>query len=401
MSFLSFLSFLPFLSILPAVLLTAACDNGNPAPAPRLWTMAELQQSFHQGSACSNPGGLPCNTFVDASADGTRDVLQFKLAFAEGQPAAYLTTDFWDNYDRIWLEPMYILVTAWNDAPPAMNRLKRDDGNVAGPIFSIGPQSTFYSPYWQVFYVEVPPGTSPTKYTSARQLFQEHLIMHAGPNRFASIGPPSLSLPSAEDIKGLVPDIGRYLAKGDGDLANVVTSAQSLTGWLDGTSISYVDFGTDNFDADANRVIQDVPLFMFVTPDSTGKLNPLGAPNIGGVAPLFSRLPGQVSPAHRPHFGALWRLHFVALPKTAAMFAASQADDLVAAGDDAAVIYPKVRRVATDGGCFATGEAFGKCVWLDSQAAIEQTLGPKAITRTALQPACPFMMFGGYAVPFQ
>ena len=35
------------------------------------------------------------------------------------------------------------------------------------------------------------------------------------------------------------------------------------------------------------------------------------------------------------------------------------------------------------------------CTWLDSQAAIEDNLGAKAIIRTALQPACPFVMWRG------
>ena len=377
-----------------------ACGDATPAPAQRLWTMADLQLSSHQGTACSNPGGLPCTYFVDRGADQVHDVLQFKLAFGEGAPIGYMTTDFWANYDRIWLQPMYFLVTAWNRDAPAVNRLAAEGGGLTGPIFSVGPASPFYSPYWQIVYVEVPPGTPPTRYTSARQLFDDGLVMHAAANRFASIGPASVSLPSADDMTLLFPDLQNYLVAGTTP-ADLVASSQALTGWLDGAPVSYVDFGNDNFAADPSRVILDVPLFLFEQADDHGLFGPMGAPNVGGVAPLFSRLPGLVSPTHRPRFGALWRLHAVLLPTAAAMFTVDAAARLIGAGGDAAAIRQKVRRVALDGGCFADLSAFDACVWLDSQAAIEANLGPAGIVRTGLQPACPFVMYGGYAVPHQ
>jgi hypothetical protein len=377
-----------------------ACGDASQAPAQRLWTMADLQLSSHQGTSCTNPGGLPCTYFVDRGADQVRDVLQFKLAFGEGNPIAYMTTDFWANYDRIWLEPMYLLVTAWNQDAPAANRLTKDGGGLAGPIFSVGPASKFYSPYWQIFYVEVPPGTPATKYISARQLFDDGLVMHAGPNRFASIGPASVSLPSAADMTYLFSDLQNYLAGGTTP-ADLVASSQALTGWLDGAPVAYVDFGNDNFDADANRVILDVPLFLFEQADDHGVFGPMGAPNVAGVAPLFSQSPGLVSPTHRPRFGALWRLHVVLLPRAAAMFTVDAATTLINAGGDAATIRLKVRRVALDGSCFADLNAFGSCVWLDSQAALEANLGQSGLVRTGLQPACPFVMYGGYAVPHQ
>jgi len=369
--------------------------------------MADLQASFHAGSTCVNPAGLPCNYFVNAGVTGN-DVLQFKLAFSEGQPMGYITTDFWANYPEIWLEPMYILVTAWNADLPANNRLKNPDTMKAtGPIFSIGPQSAFYSPFWQVFYVEVPAGTPPTRYTSAKQLFDDHLVMHQGPNRFASIGPGNLFLPSADDISMIVQllgasPIGDYLLKGIGDLPNVLLASQSLTGWLDGASVSYVDFGPDNFDVGAGQVIQDVPLFLFKHYDDNGNLTLAGAPNVGGVAPLFSHLPGRLSESGRPQFGALWRLHVVTLPPTAGVFQQTDALAAIDRGADAAVMKAKVLRVALKSSCFMDLAAdTDTCVWLDSQRAIEDNLGDKAIARTDLQPACPFVMFNGTAVPPQ
>ncbi len=405
----------PAALIAPLLLVVISCSDGTPAAqAQRLWTMADLELSLAQIPGCVNPAGLDCDYFVNKGVNNN-DVLQFKLAFSESAPMGYITTDFWANYPQIWLEPMYILVTAWNADPPASNRLKDAMNNVTGPIFSVGPQSAFWSPFWQVFYVEVPVGTPPTKYTSARQLFDDHLVMHPGPNRFASIGPSTVSLgsstvslPSADDISNkIMPTVGDYLVNGIQDLAGVVAASKALTGWLDGAAVSYVDFGTDNFDVGPGQVIEDVPLFLFRKYDANGVLKSAGAPNVGGVAPLFSHLPGRISvdmtsKQPRPQFGALWRLHIVTLPKTAQIFLKENADDAIVLGASQAVMYAKVNRVVLDDSCFKTlSDVTDTCIWLDSQRAIEDNLGDKAITRTDFQPACPFVMFNGLPVHYQ
>jgi hypothetical protein len=316
----------------------------------------------------------------------------------------YITTDFWANYPQIWLEPMYILVTAWNASPPAANRLLDENGKPSPPIFSIGLQSAFWSPFWQTYYVEVPAGTPSTKYTSTKQLFDDHLVMHPGPNRFASIAPSDLSLPSATDISLAIsaraPNVAAYLQTGSE--VDVFNSSKTEAGWLDGVLRPFFDFGTDNFEADANQVIQDVPLFLFVRPDASGVLKPAGIQNVGGVAPLFSHVPGRVSASNRPQFGALWRLHFVTLPTSAGVFAMTDETDAIAKGGLAADLDTMVGRVALDTSCFlnlAMGPSV--CTWLDSQRAIEDNLGEKAIQRTDFQPACPFVMWRGKAVPFE
>jgi hypothetical protein len=388
--------------------LLAVASCGQPTPSgtsQRLWTSADLQASFHAGSTCANPANLPCDYFVAKGAGDEGDVLQFKAAFSEGQPMGYITTDFWANYPQIWLEPMYILVTAWNDKAPGANRLLDENNQPSPPIFSIGTHSAFWSPFWQTFYVEVPAGTPSAKYTSTRQLFDDKLVMHPGPNRFASIAPAGLSLPSADDIStailNLAPNVAAYLK---GKLEDVVASSKTEFGWLDGVLMPFFDFGTDNFDANGDQEIQDVPLFLFEKYDSNGVLKPLGVSNVGGVAPLFSHVPGRVSAGNRPQFGALWRLHIVTLPPKAAVFTTTDEAAAITPGGmvTAADLDTMVGRVALDAGCFehlaATGLA--ACTWLDSQRAIEDNLGEKAIQRTDLQPACPFVMFNGLPVPF-
>ncbi len=387
-----------------ATLLLSAASCGQPsqsATSQRLWTMVDLEASYRGGSTCVNPAGLPCDYFVSAGTNG--DSLQFKPAFSEGQPMGYITTDFWANYPQIWLEPMYILVTAWNTSPPAANRLLDEMGNPSPPIFSIGLQSAFWSPFWQTFYVEVPAGTPSSKYTSTRQLFDDKLAMHPGPNRFASIATPTLSLPSAADITNAInaraPNVAAYL--GPNNVDDIFKSSKTESGWLDGVLMPFFDFGTDNFEANANQEIQDVPLFLFMRPDANGVPQPAGIQNVGGVAPLFSHVPGRVSASNRPQFGALWRLHFVTLPPNAGVFAMKDETDAIGRGGLAADLDTMVGRVALDTSCFlnlAMGPSV--CTWLDSQRAIEDNLGEKAIQRTDLQPACPFVMWRGKAVPF-
>ena len=50
---------------------------------------------------------------------------------------------------------MYVPVTGWSGGEAA--RASR-----AQPIFSVGPGSRFYSPFWQMIYVEVPRTASAT-----------------------------------------------------------------------------------------------------------------------------------------------------------------------------------------------------------------------------------------------
>jgi hypothetical protein len=402
---------------LPLTLALAGGACGGPPPAPnRLWTMADLQYESHQ-SNCSNPAQLGCQYFVTPRLETDQDVLVFKLAFAEGEPMGYITTDFWANYDRIWVQPMYFLVTRWNADAPRANRLLEEDGvTLAGPIFSVGPDSAFYSPFWSVFYVEVPPGTASGKYTSARQLFDDGLVMHQGANRFASIAPATVDLPNAQDITQLYQglfkvDVNDYLAPianppspDDTPLARVVASAQRLpSGWIDGVSVPYFDFGTDNFAANSALEVQDVPLYVFTQRLPTGVDDFLGAPNVGGVAAPFSGVAARVSPDHRPQFGGLWRLYLVNVPEGAAMLDKATATSPTT-GEVPDMLKARVLRVALNADdCFgplkASEGAMDTCVWLDSQKALEYNLPPSAFTRTGLQPACPFVMWKRYPVP--
>jgi hypothetical protein len=57
-----------------------------------------------------------------------------------------------------------------------------------------------------------------------------------------------------------------------------------------------------------------------------------------------------------------------------------------------------VGRVAVNPDCFPDPGFPQSCVWLDSQAAIEDQL-PSAIARTEILGTCPFVTYAGKAVP--
>ena len=176
----------------------------------------------------------------------------------------YITTDFWANYPQIWLEPMYILVTAWNDKAPGANRLRDENNQPSPPIFSIGTHSAFWSPFWQTLYVEVPSGTPSAKYTSTRQLFDDHLVMHPGPDRFASIAPTALCA-VAEAFRAPssigCSTVAAYLKGGADALAGVVNSSKLERRWLDGVLVPFFElrYSTTSRPS-ADQEIQDVAI---------------------------------------------------------------------------------------------------------------------------------------------
>src|SRR5262249_9804617 len=103
------------------------------------------------------------------------DGLNVWPAFTEGKTAAIVVAEVWQNVPQVWLQPWYRLVTAWDPGNPGANGLPG-----ANAIVDIGEQSLFYSPFWELVYSLVPPGTASDHYQSAKQLFRDNLEMHRG-----------------------------------------------------------------------------------------------------------------------------------------------------------------------------------------------------------------------------
>ena len=340
------------------------------------------------------PGGLPLGSILASDASGPH--LAIGNTFTLDYRDAYVTTEVWAGFPQVWAQPMYIAVATW--AP---------DGSVTYPggatkptfIFSVGPGSTFYSPYWRAIYFEVPPDTAPDAFTSARQVLDAQLPMHEGPGWVAPLVPGPVDVV----IDPIDP--------------NRIAQPKTVTGWLDGQQISALNFGTGTFQWDATFLVTETPLFVMMMRDASGDPVPLGMPSVGGEGPLFSGAPAQIAGPGQPRYGSYWRLYTALAPPKARVFAPPQwppsatlagkgvpvvADDGYGADVLAAPVADLadfLGRIALNPECFASlnqldpQSGAGACVYLDSQGAIEANVGGQGIDRTDLLVTCPFVNY--------
>jgi len=270
------------------------------------------------------------------------------------------------------------------------------------PIFSVGPGSAFYSPYWQIIRFTVPDGTAADAYTSARDVVDSGLGLRRGEGQILTLAPDAVVLP---------------------DTTRAIARPALTQGWLDGQPISFLNLGVGTFTWGADRVVDETPLFVFVMKNSDGKLQALDVPSVGGLGPVFDeKLTVPIDPVNKPLYGALWRVYTVELPTTARAFVpaaysdigpllaakhlpvdAPYADVFAATPDDAAhaTYDPFVGRVAATPSCFADPAQIdmdSACNWIDGERVIERTIDPSPIKRTRLLITCPFVSYRDGAV---
>ena len=123
----------------------------------------------------SFPAGFAPEAFLNPTGDGNA-TLRITPAFSEGGAAAYVVPEIWVNFDRIWVQPWYVLATAYDDSGPT--RLRDADGNNYPPVFDVSPRSLFYNQFWVLFYAVVPEESPIDHYTSAEKLFNEHRAIY-------------------------------------------------------------------------------------------------------------------------------------------------------------------------------------------------------------------------------
>jgi hypothetical protein len=379
-----------------ATLVLGACEQPAMPPPSRPWTMFDLQQAFDAETPVLEgvegfPKGFPYDTFVE----GRQPLIPVNRAFTEGGYSPYITTNLWANVPEVWVQPMYILVTGWNE-------LKQEWTKAGAPwIYTVGPKSRFHSPFWRVYWV-LAPNAGAGDYTSSDQILRDKLPLIEGPGRLVTLVPDETvigPLPPGPSIPGLeLPEVRRQ------------------KDYLDGRRVSAIDFGENRFEWNEYLEVIEQPLFVLVTCGAPGDCRPSKTPNIGGTGPLFQRRPA-IAPGGRPRFGSVWRLHFVTLPPgdEKGVFIPPSVDD--ATRDllvskligvqaprlgylPAPVDLPAVNRhymqVALNAStCFKTPEEFAKCQWLDSQKAVEELL-PQAIQRSGV--TCPFVGYDGMDV---
>jgi len=372
----------------------AACDAPRPGE-PRLYTLFDVEAQYAAGAPAiatddaGLPDGVALGSMLVPAHDGMPVALAAQPSWAESYATAYATTEVWTHFDQIWAQPMYMPSKGWKTGTPAP---VLDAESKPHPIFSVGPKSAFYSPYWQVIYVDVPDDFVDGALTSVRQIVASGYGLHPMGTWVAPLAPEPLLLDAAAQ-------------------SNVATPLAGL-GWLEGATINYVQFPGAPISWDADLAVTEVPIFHFVFVNMDGIEVSPDIPAVLGTGPLFSRTPPPVDVLGRPNgkYSAYWRVYTVRVPAKARVFApagsptrdvldrAHVSSDLPGGGAyDARVettpLGDYLGRVALNGDCFTDLDQAdphgGTCVYLDSQQAIEENLGRGAITRTDITVTCP------------
>jgi hypothetical protein len=376
----------------------AGCGSDAGPPRARLWTLFDFDRLARGAGdgppplvagGAGLPSGLPVSHFVTETSAGPE--LTLGTTFAGGYRNSYFTTELWAGFDEVWVQPAYVPITGVDDSGQPQKLLGAD--GAWHPIFSVGPASAFYSPYWQIIYFQVPAGTAPDKYTSATQVLDSGLPL----------------TPAEAEVMTLAPD-GTVLP----DTTRAIAKPPRQQGWLDGAPIAFFALGTRTFQWGPDRVVGEVPQFQFTMRNADGQLVLLDVPSVSGPGPVGHA--GAPPVMGNPLYGGLWRVYTVELPPTARVFAPSLYTDLEArlAAQKIPVVgqYPDpvnttmsadtevvVGRVALNPDCFADPNNAAstiegsQCVWLDSETQVETLLDPATIKRTGLLITCPFVSY--------
>jgi len=342
------------------------CEARETSGRARLWTLFDLVSiAAHDGKVAADGGimgGLRAAAIVAPLADqgaGTPSGVELveTHGFLDGLPMTYVTTEIWANMEQIWAQPLY--------------RAIRDDGTILDDalvnepwVFSVGPESLFYSPFWQVFGFKVPPGVDVTTLLDTRAVLEaanQTGGLRGMEGRITTLAPATVSPPAALVEAIYLDDTAAWNGRGGG---------------------RYLDLGPGRFDYSVTAVVREFPIFIFTKRNAQGLFAPVpGWPAVGASHQLFSAPPplgssaggatGGTTGTLEPAFGGLWRIYTVDL-------------------DDSATL-DSTGRVVTDQTCLSA--AATPCVVLDSQTAVE-ALGPDTIHRTEVAVSCPMLQLG-------
>lgn len=385
-----------------AALLLAACGAPT-APDPwSLWTL-DILEAKHDPAVVEPGAALALlsapyplvGAKTSVQQPGQRGLTVFP-AFSEGKPAAYMTTEVWQNFDAVFVQPLYVDLTRQNPA-----------------IFGVDSGTRFYSPYWQIFTYAHPAGAP--EYRSAKNILDAQVPLAPNSGKFCSITrDPSLAAAVQQGDAAPV----RPLTGGP------VTVPINRTAYAEGNAVSFIDLGNaQRFTFDpATMIVDESPLYAFALPDADGLPAQVDLPKVGGTGPPHhprcdghahapdgvSSCPGVVSGI--PEFGSLWRVYSVLLPAAAdvyvpaslpALQAKVRAQGFSAPQTPAPLPDEYILRVAANGKtCLPAGDS-AKCLWLDSQNQIESLVADWRVAKTGMLVTCPLLEFNGMPVPFR
>jgi hypothetical protein len=406
----------PYARIFALLLLSlglASCDDAaNQGKPMRLLTLFDLGAALEatRSVADTNADVLPTGVSGALYTRGPEGTATFSLnvspIFVEGEVGAYAASESWLGFDEVWLQPMYVLA-----ATDDTGKLAPIPGQPS--IFSVGPTSGFYSPFWSTYFATVPTGVAPEKYRSSAAIFADHLPLTPGPGRICGLAPPGVDVTGYQRSPADVPPTLPL------DPAVGTSTVRLASGIVDGETdpTSALDFGTGRFTWSDNLVVDTTAMFVFDARDASGHGVALGLPPVGGTGGLGAQTPARESNG-RPAFGSLWRLVEVQLPagagaivpdsapgatylraRLASLGLVAQAEIPAAwSGLGNAIDYVE-RPVLNASTCFAaTSPTSPSCQWIDSQAAVETYLSTW-MNETDTLLAGPLVTYRGKAVP--
>jgi len=405
--------------ILGLLLLATGCGSSGQgsASSPHVWTLRQVRETaLFEGSIAGfsaaewvTPRSQPIPQWSPPFSStplvqlAEQDGLNVLPAFSEGRPAAFAVAEVWERVPEVWIQPWYVLVTAYEPSNPGQYRLKD-----SLPVVDIEEESLFYSPFWELIYVVVPEDTPLDRYTSATALLSAGLPMHRGGGLLAPLTPADVLPAVSEGRTGPIRPL----------TGEAVGSARQGETWLHRRRVPYLSFGSNNFtwSTEASRagIIDEAALYMFARTGPEGRPTPLGLPAVIGTGPRGAGRAARVSATGVPQFGALSRPHLALLPPSAGPFVPSSMgllkDTLRGEGGISVVdVHPDIEaradakdyvlRVALNPDCFKDPAKFpAACRWLDSQAAVEANLAQSSLLPQEVLFTSPVLFYDGKKV---
>jgi hypothetical protein len=408
-----------------AALAGGACESKGDVKRAQLLTASDLQALLKQDPPPETildgyglPGGMRLDRII--TGDATSAALVERDTFTGyslgGYRSGYLTTEVWAGFDEVWIQPVYVAVEEYKDgAPPTKVKFTHAEGpDRWRPIFSVGPDSAFYSSYWRTIYFQIPPGQDKDSFRSVKDVLDRGCNFREGEAHVMALAPKDLGTPTPVfPPAGGKKEVGK-VGRGDG--------------LYDGEEVHFLDFGTDTFTWDAKLVVEEAPLFVWVVRGQDGELHALDMPTVAGSGPLYSgREPLVVD--GKPRYGSYWRIYTVELQPEWRVFippspafqdqrdrlagtpylysmGVPYADALKNLPDDDALGHDEfVGRVLTNPACVsntdnlfpenATSPALAAtiCVYADTQKKIEELVPSAAIHKTDIVVTCPFITY--------
>jgi hypothetical protein len=354
----------------------------------QVWNLFTIAEALDDGRAVAVgptlPEGLPAGDFLTQNA-GAAMTFKVQRAFAESRPAAFVTSEVWVNYDdAIWPQPLYAQVLTTAPLTPV---------DQAPRVIDVGPESVFYSPFWQVSYAVVG-DVPPDRYRSSKALLDGASAIVPGGIRTCPLRPlamvgTGLALPPPWDAWNAAIT-----------LQTIPTGEAVLTDDDAVETVGLFDFGPDLVALEVDgrsAVVAGAPMFLFFAADGrplTAEPRVLGAGDVG--LDLASGLP-------RPRHGGLWRIYKARLPGSAGPFHGDMhADARAAAARGGGDPLDYEGRVAIDTSCFdgaAANDFPDGCTWLDSQDKLESLLGAGSLAATEIMQTGPIVLWDKQPVP--